>query len=73
MQFYADAHSDQAKPITKTDAHAAIERFLRHLDRRNFFRVRFSTGFAPPVHRFSTLALTPGPARSPGTVKCAIV
>ena len=72
MQFYADADSDQAKPITKTHAHAAIEGFLRHLDRRIFFRVRFSTGFAPPVHRFSTMALTRGLPGRPGTVKCAI-
>ena len=54
MQFYADVFGDQAKPITKPDAQAAIWRFLRHLDRRIFFRVRFSTGFALPVHSFST-------------------
>jgi hypothetical protein len=56
VEFYACRHGNQAKEIAKAASTYAGARDQGDSTRRNFFAVRFSTGFAPLIHRFSTAA-----------------
>jgi hypothetical protein len=56
VEFYADADRDQAKVITKGASTGSVVRVRADSTERKFRAVRFSTGFAPVIHRLSTAA-----------------
>jgi hypothetical protein len=56
VEFYADADRDQAKVITKGASTGPDVRVLADSMEKKFRAVRFSTGFAPVIHRLSTAA-----------------
>ena len=69
LQFYAVAVRDQAKRVAKTVQQTRARSVFRGSAQKKILRVRFSTGFALSVHRFSTTSV-----RRPGRtqVKCCI-
>src|SRR5688572_33510820 len=64
VEFYAGPRRDQAKGMTKGASTWVHDAVRADSTERKFKVVRFSTGFAPFMHRFSTAALSFSPAAS---------